>query len=63
MKETSEEGWLHGHLRRTGQEGLFPDNYVELVYIEVRTNTYTLSLSLLPLDCVCRLTYMLPIVL
>ncbi|KAG0048248.1 Increased rDNA silencing protein [Gryganskiella cystojenkinii] len=31
VNETSEEGWLHGRLQRTGEEGLFPDNYVELV--------------------------------
>ncbi|GJJ78926.1 hypothetical protein EMPS_11285 [Entomortierella parvispora] len=37
VKETSEEGWLHGRLKRTGEEGLFPDNYVELVYIEAPT--------------------------
>ena len=35
VKETSEEGWLHGRLLRTGEEGLFPDNYVELIYVEV----------------------------
>ncbi|KAG0026218.1 Increased rDNA silencing protein [Podila clonocystis] len=31
IKETAEEGWLHGKLERTGEEGLFPDNYVEMI--------------------------------
>ncbi|KAG0347573.1 hypothetical protein BG004_007477 [Podila humilis] len=31
VKETAEEGWLHGKLERTGEEGLFPDNYVEII--------------------------------
>ncbi|KAF9920061.1 Increased rDNA silencing protein [Linnemannia zychae] len=35
VRETSEDGWLHGRLMRTGEEGLFPDNYVELVHVEV----------------------------
>ncbi|KAI9235296.1 MAG: hypothetical protein BYD32DRAFT_421416 [Podila humilis] len=35
VKETAEEGWLHGKLERTGEEGLFPDNYVEIIEVEV----------------------------
>ncbi|KAF9208268.1 hypothetical protein BGZ49_009320 [Haplosporangium sp. Z 27] len=35
VKPTSEEGWLHGRLERTGEEGLFPDNYVEIIQVEV----------------------------
>ena len=35
VRETSEDGWLHGRLERTGEEGLFPDNYVELIRVEV----------------------------
>ncbi|KAF9426186.1 Epidermal growth factor receptor substrate 15 [Podila epigama] len=34
VKETAEEGWLHGTLQRTGEEGLFPENYVEVIEIE-----------------------------
>ncbi|KAG0301193.1 Increased rDNA silencing protein [Linnemannia gamsii] len=34
VRETSEDGWLHGRLERTGEEGLFPDNYVELIRVE-----------------------------
>ncbi|KAG0265746.1 Increased rDNA silencing protein [Linnemannia exigua] len=34
VRETSEDGWLHGRLERTGEEGLFPDNYVELIKIQ-----------------------------
>ncbi|KAI8597663.1 hypothetical protein EDD21DRAFT_384854 [Dissophora ornata] len=34
VRETSEEGWLHGRLERTGEEGLFPDNYVELIHVQ-----------------------------
>ncbi|KAF9902449.1 hypothetical protein EC991_004866 [Linnemannia zychae] len=34
VRETSEDGWLHGKLERTGEEGLFPDNYVELIKVE-----------------------------
>ncbi|KAG0256028.1 Increased rDNA silencing protein [Mortierella polycephala] len=34
VRETSEDGWLQGRLERTGEEGLFPDNYVELVQME-----------------------------
>lgn len=35
VRETSEDGWLHGRLERTGEEGLFPDNYVELIYVDI----------------------------
>ncbi|KAF9092486.1 Increased rDNA silencing protein [Mortierella sp. GBA35] len=34
VRETSEDGWLHGRLERTGEEGLFPDNYVELIRVQ-----------------------------
>ncbi|KAF9177187.1 Increased rDNA silencing protein [Haplosporangium sp. Z 767] len=34
VRETSEDGWLQGRLERTGEEGLFPDNYVELIQVE-----------------------------
>ncbi|KAF9127187.1 Increased rDNA silencing protein [Mortierella sp. 14UC] len=34
FRETSEDGWLHGRLERTGEEGLFPDNYVELIKVK-----------------------------
>ncbi|KAF9292559.1 Increased rDNA silencing protein [Mortierella alpina] len=33
VRVTSEDGWLHGRLERTGEEGLFPDNYVELIHV------------------------------
>ncbi|KAG0013910.1 LIM and SH3 domain protein 1, partial [Entomortierella chlamydospora] len=39
VRETSEEGWLHGRLERTGEEGLFPDNYVEIMHVNVETPT------------------------
>ncbi|KAG0377327.1 Increased rDNA silencing protein [Mortierella sp. AD032] len=35
VRETSEDGWLHGRLERTNEEGLFPDNYVELIKVEL----------------------------
>ncbi|KAF9986424.1 hypothetical protein BGZ65_007628 [Modicella reniformis] len=35
VRETSEDGWLFGRLERTGEGGLFPDNYVKLIYIDV----------------------------
>ncbi|KAF9432541.1 Increased rDNA silencing protein [Entomortierella beljakovae] len=34
VKGSSEDGWLHGRLLRTGEEGLFPDNYVEVMQVE-----------------------------
>ncbi|KAK3827541.1 MAG: hypothetical protein J3Q66DRAFT_1820 [Benniella sp.] len=42
VRETSEDGWLHGRLERTGEEGLFPDNYVELIYVDVEPSKRTL---------------------
>ncbi|KAF9943101.1 hypothetical protein BGZ67_006469 [Mortierella alpina] len=35
VRVTSEDGWLHGRLERTGEEGLFPDNYVELIHMAI----------------------------
>jgi hypothetical protein len=46
VRETSEDGWLHGRLERTGEEGLFPDNYVELIKVEVKKK-YCLDLSVM----------------
>ncbi|KAI1318165.1 Increased rDNA silencing protein [Mortierella claussenii] len=37
VRETSEDGWLHGRLERTGEEGLFPDNYVEIIQAKPET--------------------------
>ncbi|KAF9957626.1 hypothetical protein BGZ72_001611 [Mortierella alpina] len=37
VRVTSEDGWLHGRLERTGEEGLFPDNYVELIHLPTST--------------------------
>ncbi|KAG0230224.1 Increased rDNA silencing protein [Actinomortierella wolfii] len=34
VEETAEEGWLRGTLERTGENGLFPENYVEFFEIE-----------------------------
>ncbi|KAG0324893.1 hypothetical protein BGZ99_001312 [Dissophora globulifera] len=45
VRETSEEGWLHGKLERTGEEGLFPDNYVELLQVEATPVTKTIPES------------------
>ncbi|KAF9114476.1 hypothetical protein BGX27_010706 [Mortierella sp. AM989] len=45
VRETSEEGWLHGRLERTGDEGLFPDNYVEIMNVEVETPLQTTKLN------------------
>ncbi|KAF9351070.1 LIM and SH3 domain protein 1, partial [Mortierella sp. AD094] len=48
VKETSEEGWLHGRLERTGEEGLFPDNYVEIMHVEVEAHPPTTKLNAPP---------------
>ncbi|KAF9399556.1 Epidermal growth factor receptor substrate 15 [Mortierella sp. AD011] len=48
VRETSEEGWLHGRLERTGEEGLFPDNYVEIMHVNVETPTIKLNAPQLP---------------
>ncbi|KAG0249605.1 Increased rDNA silencing protein [Actinomortierella ambigua] len=37
VEETAEEGWLRGKIERTGEQGLFPDNYVELFEVEKST--------------------------
>ncbi|KAF8985677.1 hypothetical protein BGZ46_002760 [Entomortierella lignicola] len=48
VKPTSEEGWLHGRLERTGEEGLFPDNYVEIIQVEVEAPPSAPKLSAPP---------------
>ncbi|KAF9972229.1 Increased rDNA silencing protein [Actinomortierella ambigua] len=37
VEETAEEGWLRGTIERTGEQGLFPDNYVEFFEVEKST--------------------------
>ncbi|KAG0220876.1 hypothetical protein B0O80DRAFT_49769 [Mortierella sp. GBAus27b] len=43
VRETSEDGWLQGRLERTGEEGLFPNNYVELIYVDVEPSKPALA--------------------